>query len=120
MTKRKVTHATVTETFFAIEVADMNRAIEFYRAAFGADVMFATARWTSIKLAGVRLGLALTPDYTGGRNGLHLAVIDLPEARAAITAAGGVATAAPAEVAPGVVIAEVGDSEGNRFILRTD
>jgi predicted enzyme related to lactoylglutathione lyase len=120
MTKQRAEHATVTETFFAVEVADMLRAIAFYEQAFGADVMFATARWTSIKLAGVRLGLAQTPRYAGGRNGLHLAVIDLPAARAAITAAGGVATAAPVEVAPGVVIAEVGDTEGNRFILRTD
>ncbi len=120
MKAKRVAPATVTETFFAIDVADMARAIEFYRRALGADVMFESARWTSIKLAGVRLGLALAPGYPGGRNGLHLAVIDLPAARAAITAAGGVATAAPVEVAPGVVIVEVGDSEGNRFILRTD
>jgi predicted enzyme related to lactoylglutathione lyase len=119
MTKRAA-HATVTETFFAIEVADIHRATAFYRRALGAEILFESARWTSIRLAGVRLGLALVPGHTGGRNGLHLAVTDLPAAREAITAAGGVATAAPVEVAPGVVIVEVGDTEGNRFILRTD
>jgi predicted enzyme related to lactoylglutathione lyase len=112
--------AQVTETFFAIEVANMDRAITFYRTALGAQVMFASPLWTSIKLAGVRLGLAYIKDHPGGRNGLHLAVLDLYGARAAIAAAGGTASAAPIEVAAGVVLAEVADTEGNRFILRAD
>ena len=106
--------AIVTETFFAVLVTDMTRATAFYVAALGARVMFGTPGWTSLEIANVRVGLA---PGTPGPNGLHFAVSDLAAASAAIERAGGRA-GKPVEVAPGVVIAEATDSEGNTFTLR--
>ncbi len=52
----------VTETFFAVEVEDMQRAIAFYVSALGATVMFSSAGWSSLRIAGVRVGLALSSE----------------------------------------------------------
>ena len=107
----------VRETFFSIEVADMARATAFYCEALGATVYFATPGWTSLHIAGVRIGLALNPELAGARVGLHFAVADLAVARAAVERAGGRALGPDLEVAPGVWIAQVADSEGNSFVL---
>jgi predicted enzyme related to lactoylglutathione lyase len=106
----------VVETFFAVEVADMGRAKSFYVEAFGATVAFTSPGWSSLRIAGVRVGLALNPKPTGRRIGLHFAVRDLAAARAAVERAGG-RTGAATEVAPGVIIAEATDTEGNTFTL---
>jgi predicted enzyme related to lactoylglutathione lyase len=107
----------VTETFFSVGVADMQRATTFYGQAFGATVMFASPGWSSLYIAGVRVALALDPAHRPGRIGLHLAVTDLGPARADLERAGGRVVQPPAEVAPGVVVAEVVDTEGNIFTL---
>ncbi|MGZ3439307.1 MAG: VOC family protein [Polyangia bacterium] len=109
---------TVTETFFSVDVDDMQRATAFYVGALAAEVMFASADWSSLRIAGVRLGLFRNPGHATGRIGLHFVVGDLAAARAAVERAGGRAGAPPSEVAPGVVIAEVTDPEGNTFTLR--
>ncbi|MCU1277725.1 MAG: Glyoxalase-like domain [bacterium] len=109
---------TVTETFFSVEVNDMQRATAFYVAALGADVMFATTFWTSLRIAGVRVGLFLHAEHTACRVGLHVAVSDLADACGDVERAGGRVVAPPNEVAPGVVTAEVADTEGNSFTLR--
>jgi extradiol dioxygenase family protein len=67
----------VTETFFAVEVEDMQRAIAFYVSALGATVLFSSARWSSLRIAGVRVGLALSPERMASTVGLHFAVSDL-------------------------------------------
>jgi predicted enzyme related to lactoylglutathione lyase len=110
----------VTETFFAVEVRDMDRATAFYVRALGATVMFASPGWTSLQLAGVRVGLAFRADFSGAPTGLHFAVDDLSAMRAQIASAGGQASAAPVQAAPGVLIASVVDTEGNTFTLRED
>jgi predicted enzyme related to lactoylglutathione lyase len=106
-----------SEMFFSIEVNDMQRATRFYVDAFGAAVVFASPGWSSLHIAGVRLGLALDPGHTGNRVGLHLVVGDLASARADVEQAGGSIVAPAVEVAPGVLVADVADSEGNRFSL---
>jgi predicted enzyme related to lactoylglutathione lyase len=107
----------VRETFFSVEVRDMQRATAFYVGALGATVMFATPMWSSLSIAGVRIGLAMTPSGPAGRIGLHFSVSDLGAARAAVERAGGRPITGPTEVAPGVVIADVADTEGNIFTL---
>jgi len=107
----------VAETFFSVEVGDMKRAIAFYVEALGAVVVFASPGWTSLRIAGVRLGLAFHPGHTGARVGLHFAVGDLEGARADVERAGGRLAGPPVEVAPGVVLADVTDTEGNTFVL---
>jgi len=95
----------------------MRRATAFYVEALGAEVAFAAAAWSSLRIAGVRVGLALSPAYAGSRVGLHFAVDDLAAARARVERAGGRVLTASVEFAPGVVVAEVADTEGNAFTL---
>jgi predicted enzyme related to lactoylglutathione lyase len=108
---------TVKETFFSVEVSDMQRAAAFYGDALGATVTFISPAWSSLHIAGVRLGLALSPGHPASKVGLHFAVSDLPGARAAVERAGGRIASPPLEVAPGVVLADVTDTEGNTFTL---
>jgi predicted enzyme related to lactoylglutathione lyase len=108
----------VTETFFSISVRDMDRATAFYMRALGATVSYASPRWSSLHIAGVRLGLFHDPDHPGGRTGLNFAVTDLAAPLGEIERAGGRLISPPAEVAPGVVVAEPSDSEENVFSLR--
>jgi predicted enzyme related to lactoylglutathione lyase len=107
----------VAETFFSVEVGDMSRATAFYAAALEATVAFTSPAWSSLRIAGVRVGLAAVAHPAGGKTGLHFAVSDLTAARADVERAGGRVVAAAVEVAPGVVIAEVADTEGNVFTL---
>lgn len=109
---------TVTETFFAVEVDDMQRATAFYADALDAIVEFASPRWSSLRIAGVRVGLFCHPGQERSRIGLHFAVTDLADGLADVERAGGRVVARSNEVAPGVVIAEVADTEGNSFSLR--
>lgn len=109
---------TVTETFFALEVGDMQRATSFYTDTLGAVISYATPDWTSLHVAGVRIGLFLQPGHVGGHTGLHFVVEDLAATLAAIERAGGRVVHAAREVAPGVVIAGAADTEGNGLTLR--
>jgi predicted enzyme related to lactoylglutathione lyase len=89
----------VRETFLSIPVADMERARRFYVGAFDASVQYESPVWSSLRIAGVRLGLNASPHDAGSRTGLHFVV------------------AHPSEVQPGVVLADVADTEGNIFTL---
>jgi predicted enzyme related to lactoylglutathione lyase len=106
----------VRETFFSVEVVDMQRATSFYVNALGATVAFASPAWSSLRIAGVRIGLALSPRHEATKTGLHFTVSNLGDARADVERAGG-HVAAPTEVAPGTLIAEATDTEGNTFTL---
>ena len=108
----------VSETFFSLEVVDMERATAFWIAALGASVAFASPRWTSIFIARVRIGLFHQPESVGGRVGLHFVVDDLERVCADVVRAGGSIVGPAMEVAPGVVVADVRDTEGNVFALR--
>lgn len=107
----------VQEAFFVVEVRDMPRATAFYVSALGAAVMFASPAWSSLRVAGVRLGLHHHPGHADARTGLHVVVSDLPATRAEIERAGG-RSEPPVEVAPGVVTVDATDTEGNTFTLR--
>jgi predicted enzyme related to lactoylglutathione lyase len=109
--------ATPSETFFSIDVTDMQRATAFYVKALAADVKIASPGWTSLYIAGVRVALALNPAHVAGRVGLHFVVGDITDARADVERAGGQSAAPAIEVAPGVIIADAVDSEGNTFTL---
>jgi len=113
-----VARMTVSETFFSLEVTDMQRATRFFVDALGATVIFESAAWSSLRIAGVRVGLFLHQEHTAGHVGLHFVVSDLGAARNAVERAGGRIATFAIEVAPGVVIAQVTDTEGNTFTLR--
>jgi len=105
------------ETFFSVVANDMQRATRFYVDALDARVAFASPAWSSLHIAGVRLGLGLVADPIAQRVGLHFVVGDLAAARADVERAGGRIVAPEIAVAPGVVVADVADSEGNVFSL---
>jgi predicted enzyme related to lactoylglutathione lyase len=107
----------VRETFLSIPVADMERARRFYVGAFDASVQYESPVWSSLRIAGVRLGLSASPHDAGSRTGLHFVVDDPALACEAIVSAGGEVVAQPSEVQPGVVLADVADTEGNIFTL---
>ena len=107
----------VSETFFSVSVRDMGRAKAFYVGALGATVAYASAGWSSLRIAGVRIGLALGESNAGERTGVHFAVTDLAGAHGEIERAGGRVVHQSVEVAVGVVISEAMDTEGNTFVL---
>ncbi len=96
----------------------MSRATAFYCEVMGAVPTFTSPRWSSLQIAGVRVGLFSNPEHEGGRVALHFAVSDLGAACAAVQRAGGKIVGPPAEVAPAVVVAEATDTEGNMFSLQ--
>jgi predicted enzyme related to lactoylglutathione lyase len=107
----------VTETFFGLEVEDMRRATAFYVDALGATVVFSSPGWSSLRIAEVRVGLALSSEHLASRVGLHFGVSDLATARADVERAGGCIVSSSVEVAPGVIIVRCDDTEGNTFTL---
>src|ERR671919_1638099 len=107
----------VRETFLSIPVADTARARRFYVSAFDASVQYESPGWSSLRIAGVRLGLNASPHDAGSRTGLPFVVDDLAFACEAIFSAGGEVVAHPSEVQPGVVLADVADTEGNILTL---
>jgi predicted enzyme related to lactoylglutathione lyase len=109
--------ADVSETFFSLQVEDMARATAFYVGAFGAIVVFSSPGWSSLRIAGVRVGLALSTEMTSSGDGLHFAVRDLAAAASAVEGAGGRIESRPIKVAPAVVIVRASDTEGNMFTL---
>jgi predicted enzyme related to lactoylglutathione lyase len=108
----------VTETFFVFSVADMNRAVAFYSESLRAATRWTSPRWSSLEVAGVRIGLFADPTHGGGRMGLHFSVTDLDAACASVVRAGGKIVAAASQVAPNVFVAEIADTEGNIFSLQ--
>ncbi|WP_161813328.1 VOC family protein [Steroidobacter agaridevorans] len=108
----------VAETFLSLNVADMDRAVRFYSRVLGAATTWTSPHWSSLNVAGVRIGLFANPGHEGGRVGLHFVVSELGAACASVTDAGGIIVSAASEVAPGVVVAEASDTEGNVFSLQ--
>jgi predicted enzyme related to lactoylglutathione lyase len=109
----------VSETFFSINVQDMGRATLFYENALGAVKKWSSPRWSSLEIAGVRIGLFSNAEHKGSRIGLHFVVTDLAAACASVEREGGKIVTSASEVAPGVLVAEVADSEGNVFSLQS-
>jgi predicted enzyme related to lactoylglutathione lyase len=105
----------VRETYLSIPVTDMERARRFYVRAFDASVQYESPGWSSLRIAGVRLGLNASPHDAGSRTGLHFVVDDLALACEAIASAGGEVVAHPSEVQSGVVLADVAATEDNIF-----
>jgi predicted enzyme related to lactoylglutathione lyase len=108
----------VNETFISLIAADMERALAFYTEALGATEGWSSPRWSSVFVAGVRIGFFLNPEHTGLQTGLHFGVNDLETAIAGVIRAGGKLVTPAGEVAPDVFVAEVADTEGNVFALR--
>ena len=105
----------VTRTYFTLDVADMARAVAFYREVLGPVIRYESQQWTEIKLGEATVAL----HASAGRpreTGLFVEVEDLDAACAAVARRGGRVLTAP--VRKGTTrSAEVADSEGNVLTL---
>jgi lactoylglutathione lyase len=104
----------VHKTYFIVVVADMERALRFYQEAFGASVVFCSAEWSEVDVAGSTVALHPGGDGTGTLTGLGFEVADLDAALRQVVHAGGRVTR-PARDRPAerIRLAEVADTEGN-------
>lgn len=97
-----------------VVVADMERAVRFYTEAFGASVVFSSADWSEVMVAGATV--AFHPGGDGGETatGLGFEVDDLDAGLRQVTRAGGRVTS-PARDRPAerIRLAQVTDTEGN-------
>jgi predicted enzyme related to lactoylglutathione lyase len=104
----------VRKTYFIVVVADMDRAVRFYVEAFGASVVFSSAEWSEVMVAGATVALHPGGDGTETATGLGFEVDDLDGALRQVTRAGGRVTS-PARDRPSerIRLAQVADTEGN-------
>lgn len=108
----------ILSTYFMIHVTDMDRAVAFYRDAFGLAQRETSPFWSELALGDQTVALH------GGRTGgpvdtdLGFIVADLTEACAAVTSCGGTVVRPP-EDRPGepIRLATVADPDGNRLSL---
>ncbi len=104
---------------FVIMVADMARALRFYRDALGLAPAYESPHWCELSVGGAVIAL-----HGGGgegartRTGITLQVDDLAAATEAVRRAGGGVAGEPRERrSEGIVLADVVDTEGNAFTL---
>ena len=79
----------VHRTLFIVVVADMDRAVRFYTEAFGASVVFSSAEWSEVVVAGATVALHPGGDCTETATGLGFEVDDLDAGLRQVTRAGG-------------------------------
>jgi lactoylglutathione lyase len=103
----------VLKTYFIVAVADMDRAVRFYTDAFGASVVFSSAEWSEVTVAGA--SVALHPgDGTQTATGLGFEVDDLDAALREVMHRGGRVTSTTRDrPAERIRLAQVADTEGN-------
>lgn len=103
---------------YMLMVADMDRALAFYRDVMGLTPSVASPHWSEL-----RRGDAIVALHGGGsgertRTGLSFQVADLEAACVEILAGGGRVVSAPS-ARPGepIKLAECADAEGNEFMV---
>jgi predicted enzyme related to lactoylglutathione lyase len=100
-------------------VADMSRAIRFYKEVFGLDEAYTSPDWTELRFGDAVVALhTRTSDVPQRHSGLGFEVADITATLATLTAAGGTVVAGPTERASeGIRLADCADPDGNRFSL---
>ncbi|HEY7270043.1 MAG TPA: VOC family protein [Dehalococcoidia bacterium] len=110
----------ITALSFLVPVTDLDRAMSFYREAFGLEEVF---RNEGVVFAGIpggdsAVGLLLQPEAAGGGPmyvGLHLDhALDLDEVTRGVVAAGGTLVER-GQHAPDVPFARIQDLDGNEL-----
>jgi predicted enzyme related to lactoylglutathione lyase len=98
-------------------VADMDRAVAFYRDTLGLTLKFASPHWTEFATGETTLALhPASPENPAGTTHLGFGAADIAEVHRALTAKG-VRFTRPPTPEHGVVLAEFVDSEGGRCSL---
>ena len=108
----------VVATYFIVYVADMDRALAFYRDVFDGTVNFESPHWSSLVIAGTNVGLHPHREGDGPQVGLGFDCDDLDEVCAAVEKAGGTVVKAPERrEMERITIATVADTEDNEITL---
>ena len=95
-------------------VADMDRAVGFYRDTLGLELKFASPGWSEFSTGETTLALhPASPENPAGSTHLGFGTPDVKALHHGLTAAGVRFTRAP-EPLHGVTLAEFVDSEGGR------
>lgn len=104
--------------FVVVHVADMDRAIQFYRDTLGIPVAPDAIHeiWTELDTVPVTVALFRNPDSAGSNASIALAVDDVEAAVAAFRAAGRGVVMDPVDT-PVCHMAAVHDLDGNTLIL---
>ena len=107
----------VTKTYFMLTVADMARALTFYRDGIGLEVRYETPYWSELDASGATLALHHGM-AAGGDTGLGFEVDDLDAACQAVGAFGGQVVDPPRDrPEERIRLAIVADGDGNRLQL---
>jgi predicted enzyme related to lactoylglutathione lyase len=108
---------TIEKTYFMLMVADMDRAVAFYRDALGLSVDSQSPWWSELTSNGATVALHGGGEATAN-TGLGFHVDDLDAAVAAVESHGGTVVS-PAADRPqeGIRLAAVRDTEGNGLSL---
>jgi predicted enzyme related to lactoylglutathione lyase len=109
----------VLKTYFMLMVADMPRAVEFYKRSLGLKESFTSPDWSELDSGGTVVALH------GGRasaeaieTGLGFEVDDIEAACRAVVAAGGTIVAPPKQQEHvDLRLATAADTENNRFSI---
>jgi predicted enzyme related to lactoylglutathione lyase len=109
----------VTETYVMLMVADMDRAVRFWRDGLGLGEKFSSPFWTELTSGSTVIALhGGAIDGDGRDTNLGFRVPDADASVAAVVAAGGTVKVAPStQPDEGIRLAEVADTEGNVFFL---
>jgi uncharacterized protein len=123
----KETSAMNPVSYFEIPVTDIDRAMAFYTTVFGVDFVRETVDGYDMALfpyaengTGASGALAKGDVYVPSKNGpiLYFKVDDIDGVLQRATQSGGGVLYAKKEVAPGLFVGEIQDSEGNRIALQ--
>ncbi len=108
----------INRIYFMLMAQDMDRAVGFYRDAFGLQPRLITPDWSELGF-----GDAVVALHGGGSGeptdtGLGFDTDDVEAACAAVVAAGGSVVGPPvARQGEGIILAMVRDTEGNRLSI---
>ncbi len=108
----------ITKAYFTLMVKDMPRAAGFWQKAFAMESRSSSDSVTELAWGATILALQAGGTSHFTQTGLGLEVDDLKGACAAVKGAGGqIVMPAVFKQAEGIQIAQVADTEGNRFSL---
>jgi predicted enzyme related to lactoylglutathione lyase len=108
----------LTKIYMMLMVADMGRAVAFYRDTFGLRPTMQTPFWSELAFGDAVLALHGGGSGTGRETGLGLEVDDLDAACSAVQAHGGQVVREPQDRPEEQIrLATVADTEGNQFSL---
>jgi predicted enzyme related to lactoylglutathione lyase len=110
--------ARVTALSFIVPVADLERAVKFYRDAFGMEEVFRGDEIVFVSVPGTEsaLGLLRSPDSAGAgpqNVGLHIDHAIAPDDAVREVESAGGTIVERGEHAPGVPYARIADPDGN-------